>query len=310
MSLDCTLSILVACTDVSFMKKTIPHLIRACDFDFKERMLIVDTAPLAAVYKKRPDIGTLEHLLSSCHDLKRAKIIDSIVGIDYSPECHKSIYARHFDGFHKAVKDYRGYPVLGSAFAIEQAKTDFFLHFDSDILLHQKKEHNWIRDGMDLIQKEKEVLCVLPLSGPPATDRKLKQRCNFEYSSQGFYQFRNFTSRIFLTKKQRFEKMLPMALKKFSVARQIWHWVKDQSKSPLCPWEEDVTGALQRSGYFRADLDSPDAWTLHILDRGEKLLKSIDNIINLVERGKYPPEQAGRYDLDVSAFEKFKKNDF
>src|SRR5690606_25928630 len=57
-----SLSILVARTDVSFMRQPIPRLVRSCAYPFAERALVVDTAPLGAAYASRPSIGSAEDL--------------------------------------------------------------------------------------------------------------------------------------------------------------------------------------------------------------------------------------------------------
>jgi hypothetical protein len=62
-----------------------------------------------------------------------------------------------------------------------------------------------------------------------------------------------------------------------------------------------VSGKLRKSGHIRADIDSPDAWTLHSRDRGELYCRYLPDIIAAVERGEYPAENAGKYDLNLQA---------
>lgn len=74
----CTLSINVAVPDLPFLELTISHLVRSCDYPFRERMLIVDTAPLVSRYRKDPKIGNLEQLLELCGRLKDSNVVDEV----------------------------------------------------------------------------------------------------------------------------------------------------------------------------------------------------------------------------------------
>ena len=70
----------------------------------------------------------------------------------------------------------------------------------------------------------------------------------------------------------------------------------------LC-WEVTVTKAMEKSNYWRADLASPKAWSLHPPERGDRFKKYFPEIIKLVELGDFPKEQAGHYDLDLDWWE-------
>ena len=70
----------------------------------------------------------------------------------------------------------------------------------------------------------------------------------------------------------------------------------------LC-WEVTVTQAIEKSKYWRADLASPNAWSLHPPERGERFNKYLSEIIKLVEAGVSPKEQSGHYDLNLDWWE-------
>lgn len=300
-SQNCTLSILVARTDIPFIMQTIPHLVKECQFDFAERVLIVDTAPLSASFRNRPGIGTLEQLRECCQKLLDKHVVDKLVDINYSKEYRKQVYKKHFGRNFTTTHDFRGYPILGSVFAIESAQSDYVVHFDSDMLLHQKVGANWIQAGINLMQKYPEVMFVSPRSGPPTLDGSLKQRgVHYERHEAGYYRFTDFTSRKFLVDRKRLENILPLKLEWTSWKRR---WMSHfTGKSALWSWEYMVSQQLKATEYVRADLEDSSAWTLHTPDHGSAFIQALPQVIEKVESGNYPTEQAGDYDLQLEAW--------
>ena len=55
---------------------------------------------------------------------------------------------------------------------------------------------------------------------------------------------------------------------------------------------------------IRADIADNNAWTLHPKVRVENFVRRLPEIINRVEKGWYPPEQEGLYDLEFDAWDK------
>jgi hypothetical protein len=62
-------------------------------------------------------------------------------------------------------------------------------------------------------------------------------------------------------------------------------------------WEVMVGYRLPETGMVRADLSSPQAWTLHPEDRGERFEAALPALIARIEAGNFPPGQGGHYDL-------------
>ena len=85
----CTLSIFAARTDMPFLGYTIPHLVRMCRYNFVEKVLVVDTAPLSGDKLSRPGIGTLEELRALCAKFVADGIIDRVIDINYDPTYQK-----------------------------------------------------------------------------------------------------------------------------------------------------------------------------------------------------------------------------
>ena len=89
----CSMWIMVARTDVSFMMHTIPHLVRMSNFPFEEKVLVVDTAPLSGEKVNRPGVGTMEELRNCTQLLLQHGVIDRIVDINYDPDFHRRVFS-------------------------------------------------------------------------------------------------------------------------------------------------------------------------------------------------------------------------
>ena len=294
----CDLSILVSRIDTRFMHQTVAHIVRACRYPFTRRVLVVDTAPLGRRYRRRPNIGSPEDLQRCCAELVAAGLIDAIAPIDYSPEFRRRMYRKHFAGPMRQTHSSGGYPILGSIFALEESRADFLVHFDSDMLLHQAPGFNWIVEGITLMREHPDLLAVLPRSGPPAEDDRLRQQEEtgepYDRDPRGFFAFRTFTSRVFLADRRRFERVLPLR-PRLPLVRLLRNYLTSHNSMP--EWEVMVGYRLREVGMIRADLATRHAWTLHPDDRGERFEKALPQIIARVEAGDYPAEQGGRYDL-------------
>ncbi|WP_353932995.1 hypothetical protein WJM97_10595 [Okeanomitos corallinicola TIOX110] len=275
-------------------------------FNFSERVLAIDTAPLSGDKLLRPGIGTLEQLRACCEQLIKDGIIDKVVDINYSQTYHDQVYTKHFGSPIRKTHNYKGYPILGTIFHIESAKSDYMLHYDSDMLLHQQPNYSWIDEGIKLLQKHPEVMAVRPLTGPPTEDGSIYQTKPYERDPEGFFKFKFFGSRVYLIDRQRFDKLLPLNVLWRSYNNEILNNLPTKiktilnnttGKGNLDSWEIMVSDKLEKTSYVRAVLDSPLAWTLHPKDRSPKFIKELPEIIAKIESGSYPPEQAGHYDL-------------
>jgi hypothetical protein len=294
----CDLSILVARTDTRFMLQTIPHLVRTCGFPFARRFLMVDTAPLGRRFRRKPGIGTAEELQACCTRLIRAGVMDGMVPIDYSPHYRRRLYGKHVAGPMRQTHSNGGYPILGSIAALEESRADFLVHFDSDMLLYQDPGFSWIDQGIRLLRENPDLLAVLPRSGPPHRDGRLRQQEAtgeaFELDPRGIYCFKTFTTRVFLIDRRRFDRLLPLR-SRLPVMELLRNYLTAHNTMP--EWETMIGYRLQETAFVRADLTSTQAWTLHPDDRGERFEAALPGVIARIEAGDYPPEQGGYYDL-------------
>src|SRR4030095_3892323 len=288
-SFNCELSLTVARTLCPYLPQVVPHLIKVCDYPFSRRSLVVDHAPLSANYAHLPNLADLSQLRDCCDKLIKAGLIDKVVEIDYSDHRPSQIYNKHFGRDVRQTRDWKGTPIYNYVFSIEEAQADYLLHFDSDMLLYQQAGFNWIERGIELLQEHSDVMVVNPLAGPPSNDGALYRIEPSQHDSRGFHRFKAFSARVFLIDRKRFDLLLPLPPQRRPDGKLIF-------------WEQMVTAALGESPFVRVDLDSPQSWSLHPNDHGPDFLNSLPKIIERVEAGWYPPEQARFYDLRLGAW--------
>ncbi|ACK67718.1 conserved hypothetical protein [Rippkaea orientalis PCC 8801] len=302
----CSLWIFVARTDVPFILYTIPHLVKMNNFPFEEKVLAIDTAPLTGDKVSRLGIGTMEELRNCTQKLLKSGVVDRVVDINYETSYRHRLSQKHFGSPLRSTHNYKGYPILGSIFTIEECKSEYMLHFDSDMLLHQDIDYNWIAEGIKLMQKYPKMMSIRPLTGPPAKEGKIYQFSSYEEDPDGFYRFKFFGSRVYLINCQQFASLTPFPI--------IWCSYRQKfidqfplglkillnnltGKGKLESWEVMVSKKLEESDYFRAVLTQSKAWTLHPKDRSPEFIQALPDIIKRIEAGDYPIEQAGHYDL-------------
>ncbi len=301
----CSIWFLVARSDVSFMMQTIPHIIRMCNYPFSQRVVAVDTNPLSGDYISRPCIGTLTELQKCCDNLLKSGVIDKIINIDFSEDYQYKAHVKHFGQFIRQTHNFRGAPVLGYIFLLEEAQSDYILHFNTDMLIYHDPNYNWVKEGIEKLCQYPEIVCVTPLSGPPSEDGLLHQRAPYEKDPRGFYRFKQFTSRKFLVDIKRFQKLLPLRIswKAKSRPSNLPHLLQTiidpfTAEKELDRWENMVSNRLRETPYFRIDLDTCSAWAVHSSYTHDKVfVENLPRIIEKIESGWYPPEQAGHYNL-------------
>ncbi|MBD2593810.1 hypothetical protein H6G74_05635 [Nostoc spongiaeforme FACHB-130] len=299
----CSLWIFVARPDTSFILQTIPHLVKVNNFPFEEKVLAIDTASLTGDKLTRPSIGTMKELRECAEKLLRLGVVDRIVDINYDKNYHEQVYKKHFGTQIRFTHNYKGYPILGSAFSIEECKSDYMLHFDSDMLMYQNPNHNWINQAIQLMTENPQMMFVRPLAGPPTAKKK----------SEPYDIFKTFGSRVYLINCQRFNQLLPLPIIWCKYNKQWMNNLPTQLKTALSnftgkgkldSWEVMVTEKLKQTDYFRANLTNPAAWTLHPKDRSPEFIAALPKIIARIEAGDFPAQQAGNYDLIPEAWYK------
>ena len=293
---ECTFSMLAGPGDISHVERILRHLLKMCAFDFREVIVVEDDCP-----KKGRSTNDGRRLHEVMERLRRDGLVSRSVLLSSLDRDRTRLSTKHFGSVLPSARDYRGVPLFGWVAGLEAARTDFLVHFDSDVLLHQQTGFSWIEAGAKLIAHDSHVMFVSPLPGPPTTDGGLRgQLVDPIIDRDGNFRFKTFSSRRFLVSKQRFEKMLPTPGDWMSIQNRAL--MRLGFRNRLVTWEECVSRALQKSEFDRVHLRCPQAWAIHCLDHGQEWLARLPGIIARIEAGDYPAAQAGHYDLILSAW--------
>ncbi|MBE7384218.1 MAG: hypothetical protein F6J95_022705 [Leptolyngbya sp. SIO1E4] len=324
MSMPVSVWILAARTDLPYLQTTIPHLIKTCNYPFVERVLALDTAPLSGDKLQRYGTGSQHDVRQACQALIDAGVMDRIVEIDYDPALVDQIYAKYFGAAQAQLMrghthNWKGSTVYASLYCIEKAASDYYLHFDADMLLYQAPDFNWISEAIQLLQTTPTISAIRPLCGPPHPEGKLFQPHSFKQDERGFYAHKFFSMRAYLVDRRRFAQLSPIPLSwKFKPLWSRWvpkplQAISAKVERRLRPGTGPMQGAissfepmtserLEQTEYVRADLASPKAWTVHPAKHSPEFIQALPHLIQLIEKGIYPSEQAGHYDLDLPAW--------
>ncbi|MDB9527349.1 hypothetical protein PN498_15220 [Oscillatoria sp. CS-180] len=316
--------ILAARTDLPYLAKTIPHQMKVCDYPFVEKVLALDTAPLSGDKLTRYGTGSQSEVREACQKLVDAGVMDRIEEIDYDPALVETIYTKYF-GAEQArhmrghTHNWKGSTVYASLYCIEQAASDCYLHFDADMLLYQAPDFNWITEAVQLLKDIPEIAAMRPLCGPPHPDGKLFQKHVYRHDSRGFYAHDVFSMRAYLVDRRQFARLSPIPLSwKYQPMWSRWLPKPLQSLSAkverrlrknttsvegaIASFEPMTSQRLQETDFFRADLSSPKAWTIHPANHSAQFIEALPQLIQFIEQGLYPQEQAGHYDLKLDAW--------
>ena len=200
---------------------------------------------------------------------------------------------------------FRGYPIYGSFKQFIDTDAKYVLHLDCDMIFYEAPAFSWIKEGVRVMEENKDVLCVLPRGGPPTKDGNLHQGTTpYQVDDKReLYLFKNFTSRHYLIHRERFLSLLPL--------KPLWLSWREPIKSRLfgngkmlC-WETMVENALVNSDMWRADLMTEQAWSLHPGERSKEFYQLLPQIIDSVNRNEFPMEQRGHFDLRLNEWKHF-----
>jgi len=259
---------------------------------FTERLLVLDQLPGA----RSPRLVNVEST-RALSDLVQNGWIDRVVELREDDTRSRQACMEHFQKKLRHCRDHRGVPLLGWAVALQAASHDVVAYFDSDMLVHQEAGKSWISEAVEVMRKDSTAMFLAPLPGPPSPLGLLDQAECPQLDDRGNYRFKSFSSRRFLVSKSRLRQLLPVPPLYASWKRRIYG--ATGGPSPYLPWETCIDAALRASPFYRVHLSSPSAWSLHSPQHSPEWIAALPQIVAAVEKGSYPPDQAGHYDLQL-----------
>ena len=281
-----------------------PQLFSLCEKSKVESTVVIDTGNPSGVLGRSLPQGKLHDILSILKKLQKSYNF-GYNKIEYSKDKITKLNNLQFGYPHQETHCFRGYPLYVSLRQFIDTDAKYILHLDSDMMFYEETNFSWINEGIRVMEENKDILCVLPRGGPPTKDGSLHQGSTpYEIDEKrGLHLFKNFTSRHYLTHRERFLSLLPLKPLWLSWREPVMSRLFGTGKM-LC-WETMVEYVLAKSPMWRADLMSDQAWSLHPGDRSEEFYQLLPQIINSINRNEFPGEQRGHFDLRLCDWKYF-----
>lgn len=282
----CAMTLLASPADVNTIRPVARHLRKTANYDFSDVVLVLDTLAPHPAEKTEPLMRAAAEMLADGE-------ITRIVKLSDQRPCR-----RWFLEIPWRLRDHRGIPILGWIAGIDATDCDYVCHFDSDILMRTERNFSWVEKAIECLKADPHALYVAPHPGPPTPDGSLRTEDWSPSTGQdGHWRFKEFVSRRFVIERQRLAALLPLQPRHISWKRRLAMYAG--GKSALLTWEEHMTHAVRASPYWGVWLSDSRAWSLHCPDHGRTWQTNIADLIDAVEAGRFPEEQAGHYDLQL-----------
>lgn len=306
MKSETTLQINLSPGDVGYAAFTVPALVKAHP-DVAERLLVVDICkpPRTRIVdpsRRFPEPAYTERvnrILAIAETLKAEGRVDRVVVLRPGDARFPQLARKYLRPWLTRTHDYGGCALMAYLAAFELCRTRFLLHYDADMLLHQDSGYDWAPAAVDAMARSRLVIAASPRQAPPvpALDQPtLRERLALTEHPHGWLNTW-FSTRCYLFDLQKLAPRLPLLQ-----GRWMWETWAARLTGRGFPRSPEVMlhRHLSAAGDRRLTLRDERAWMLHPVDKGAAFQSCLPTLLAAVERGAFPPEQAGRADLDLT----------
>lgn len=273
--------------DAPYLDALARHMIAQARFPFAERVIVVDTpARFSGKYQGRPRASraALDRVLGRLLD---DGTVDRVCEVDTTPAVVGEVLERYFGPAAPRVPTHAvtGGPIYATLYGLEALDTDHVLQLDADVFFFGGAT-SWVREALQCMRRDPRMWLMMTHPGPPAgpPGRSLGaanlQRARWD-PALGIYRFQTATTRYFLCNRENLRRNLrPIAV-----------------QGGCAPLEQCISLALRQHGAFRGSLGGLTSWHLHGWYHGDPFPEWAGPLAAAVAAGRYPPRQAGSYDL-------------
>lgn len=265
-------------SDAPFLEQTLRHMFRALNFAFCEKRVAYDPGRQEGKYAERIQ-GSQNAVEAILKRLLDEKIIDCVDVIPWNESEQNRILQHYFGRADIDLKDFSGAPIYQYLYALDLCSGDYIFHVDSDMLFYRSDTQSWIDEGLDLLQREPQVIVATPQGGPPQARNWFERLTgrSFERKPKTAWHHASFTStRYFLMDKAKFHACLPL-----------------QQARPGEPLENSLSHTFTKKGYQRWSMNGYRHWAIHPWKHDANYVRYLDDLIWAVEHGVYPFNRTG-----------------
>lgn len=297
--------------DVAYAEIIVPRLLTQHAQGISHRMLIVDTnKPLRTHANQRdypePDFSEkAEQIRKIAQQFKSDGLVDQIVELNgEQSELQEHLSQKFTSGWipPHVTHDYHGAAYLAYLAALDLCPTRFLLHYDADILLHQRSGVDWALEALDYWESLPNVISSTPRISPPGhiPDAPSLHQGRPFYGCPGGWLDDWFSTRCFLMDIHRLSHYLPLVRGRYTLEVLFYRLLK--RRYPPAP-EILLFQSARPHGARRLNLSEPAAWILHPTEKPARFIELLPQLVSSIEKGSFPSEQTGQSEINLPAWE-------
>ncbi len=191
---------------------------------------------------------------------------------------------------------------------LEVSKTQYVLHYDSDMLLHQSPGYDWSVEAKERMETMPAVVASTPRISPPFSKQvgipdapSRHEGRPFTLAEGGWYNDW-FSTRCFLMDREKLKQYLPLLQGSLVIEALVTRLLK--RGFPRSP-EIMLFKRVGRGGGLTLNMSTENAWLLHPATKPESYLQLLPKIQESVKEGQIPFEQRGHSNIDIEAWKSF-----
>ncbi len=292
-----TLQINLAPGDYYHAVHLLDHHIEVFECQTDEILLTFDFNPtrLRDVQKAERESASLRGLIASLQKQHPSVVLREV---DYNMPVVSAVLG-HFFTNRAQLYDFRGAPIYAYLFGLCSAKNDLVLHIDSDMFFGGFSAV-WIRDAIDLLQADSEIMAVSPLSGPPHPDRILLGQDEYSaYNDIAYaFKFSYMNTRVFFMDRRLLAQKLRST--KAPLKDRLFALYEGFPQSDTL--ERNISAFMRSSRKFRVDFlgTGRGLYSLHPLYRSQAFYNSIPDALRRLKGDDIPDDQLGHFNISDS----------
>src|SRR5262249_40630977 len=155
----------------------------------------------------------------------------------------------------------------------------------------------WIRDAVQLLQADSEIMTVSPLPGPPHPSRILLGQEEYSaYDGMDYaFKFASMSTRVFFIDR----RLLMHKLRSNKPPRKSRLFAFSEGFPHSDTLERIISASMESSRKFRVDFlgTGGGLYSLHPLYRSDAFYRSIPDALRRLKEGDIPQDQLGHFNI-------------
>ena len=147
--------IFVARSDASFIRVTLPHLLKMVAKVECKTKVILDAKSANGLLGANLNQSELSEVIEVLKEIKKQHSFEMEVFLP-SPGDVLELSKIHMGRSYRETHCFRGYPIHGSIRQFHKNNSDYILHLDCDMLFYEKEGFSWIDFAINLMDENKD----------------------------------------------------------------------------------------------------------------------------------------------------------